>query len=312
LDGQSEGWCEESFVALQKALAIAPTFVPARVDLSRWYVWAAVRGEIPYETGLLQAVREAEHAVTLAPHSPEALGALARAYSVGRRFQEAEEVFQEVIAKYPDNVSALASYSELLSLVGRHAEALDLVNRAIRHDPLNTTVHCRKGVALFCARCFEECVEFCQSALQCSPRTSELHCISGIALLVLGKVEVAEVHLSRAMEFEPSNPMIKSAMVVAWHRLGRDKESGLLLRQLEEEEVDPALRAEAYAGIGRLDDALTCLEQGFRRDSPQMMGIAVNALFDEIRNHPRFQRLVQALRLSLAPAGPALDGLKQP
>ena len=154
LDGQLENWSEESFAALQKALDLAPRFVPAHVELSRWYVLAAVRGEIPYDTGLLRAVREAEHAVTLEPGSTEALSALARAYYVGRRFQDAEEIFQQVIDRSSGNTSALCSYSELLSLVGRHAEALEMVTRALDQDPLNATAHCRKAGALFCARRF--------------------------------------------------------------------------------------------------------------------------------------------------------------
>jgi tetratricopeptide (TPR) repeat protein/tRNA A-37 threonylcarbamoyl transferase component Bud32 len=297
LDGQLENWCEESFAALQKALDLAPAFAPARIDLSRWYVWAAVRGEIPYTTGLLQAVREAEHAVTLEPASTEALGALARAYYVGRRYQEAEAIFKQVIAKPAVNASTLCSYSELLSLVGRHSEALALVNQAIDDDPLNATVHCRKAGALFCARCFEECVDYCKHALQLSPTPMELHYFAGTALLMLDKCDEAVGYLSRAIELEPNAPVPKAAMVVAWHRLGRGSESARLLSELEEQNVDPAVRAEAYAGVGRPDEALACLEQGYRRDSPHVMGIGVNALLDPVRGHPRLRRLAQALGL---------------
>ena len=301
LDGQLENWCAESFAALEKALELSPSFVEARIELSRWYVLAAVRGEIPLQTGLSQAAREAEQAVTLAPLSPEASIALARAYYTQRRFDEAEEIFQKVIAAHPAQTSALCAYSEQLSMVGRHAEALEIVNRAVVHESLNAMVHLRKAAALFCARRFKECVDCCRRALRFSPTTSGLHYFAGTGLLMLGQWDEAAAHLSRGIALEPKARVHAAALAVAWHNAGCVSDSQQLIRQLEEDDVDPAIRAEAYAGVGRLDDALTCLELAYRRDSPHVIGIAVNALLDPIRSHPRLQRLARAMGLP-APA----------
>ena len=131
--------------------------------------------------------------------------------------------------------------------------------------------------------------------------------LAGTASLLLGAVEESVEHLARAVELEPNAPVPKAAMVVAWHKLGRESDSVRLLRELEQQHVDPAVRAEAYAGVGRLDDALTCLEQGFRRDSPHVLGIQVNALLDPIHSHPRVRRLVNALGL-----GSLSDLMNQP
>ena len=301
LDSQLEDWCAESFAALEKALELSPSFLDARIELSRWYVLAAVRGEIPLQTGLSKAAREAEQAVTLEPHSPEALIALAQAYYTQRRLDEAEKLCQQVIAKNPAHTAALCAYSELLSMVGRHAEALEHVNRAVVHESLHAMVHCRKAAALFCARRFEECVDCCTRALRFSPTTSGLHYFAGTAMLMLGQWDEAAGYLSRGIKLEPNAPVHTAALAVAWHKAGRISDSQQLISQLEEHDVDPAIRAEAYAGVGRLDDALTCLELAFRRDSPHVLGIAVNALLDPIRNHPRLQRLARALGLP-APA----------
>ena len=297
MDGQLQNWCEESFAALQKALELDPSFVAARIELSRWYVLAAVRGEVPLQTGLSQAVREADWAVTHAPHSPEALIALARPYYMQRRFDEAEELFKRVIAEHPDHTAGLCAYSELLSLVGRHVEAIAIVNRALDREPLNAMVHCRKAGALFCARQFEDCVAWCTRALEFSPTTSELHYFAGTALLMLKQLEGARAHLSRGVELEPNALVHAAALAVTHHAAGRESDSATLIRELELQNADPAIRAEAYAGVGRIDEALACLELAFRSDSPHVIGVAVNALLDPIRTHPRLLRLAHIMGL---------------
>jgi hypothetical protein len=54
-------------------------------------------------------------------------------------------------------------------------------------------------------------------------------------------------------------------------------------QELKSQNVDPATKAEFYAGVGRAEEALDSLETGFRYDSPQVMGIAVNPLLDRAR-----------------------------
>jgi serine/threonine protein kinase/Flp pilus assembly protein TadD len=295
LDHQLDNWCEESFTELQKAIELSPSFALPRVDLSQWYAQAATRGEISYEDGLLQAVRQAEHAVQLEPTCVDARCALARAYYLGRRYNEAERILSPIVDTNPSNVQALIAYSELLSVVGRHGPALVMADRAVDHGRLNTSAHSRKAAALFSARAFQQCLDHAHKSLALSPTSSELHYIVGQALLVLQEPDEALVHLSRALKLKPRVPYAEAAVVIALKRTGRQAESTGFLRRLEEQGVDPVILAEAYAGVGRMGDALSCLEMAFRRDSPYMMDIPMKPVFDPLSDHPRFQRLKRAI-----------------
>jgi serine/threonine protein kinase/Flp pilus assembly protein TadD len=305
LDHQVENWCAESFNELQMAIELSPTFTLARVDLSEWYVRAATRGEISYEDGLLQAARHAEHAMQLDPTSVDAQCGLARVKYLGRRYDDAERILSPIVDANPSNVRALITYSELLSVVGRRDPALVMADRAVEHGRLNTSAHTRKAAALFSTRAFQQCLDHAEKSLALSPTNSELHYIVGEALLVLQQPEEALVHLSRALKLKPSVPFVGAAIVIALHRLGRQAESTCALRELQEEGVDPVVLAVAYAGVNRMEDALTCLELGFRRDSPHIIIISPNPVFDPLRDDPRFQRLKRAITQLITGVSPA-------
>jgi len=85
------------------------------------------------------------------------------------------------------------------------------------------------------------------------------------------------------------------------HQMDQPEERDRLLQELELQNADRATLAEFYAGIGRVAEALDSLDTGFRCDSPQLMGIAVNPLLDPLRGHQRFRRLLGALQLDRAP-----------
>jgi hypothetical protein len=61
--------------------------------------------------------------------------------------------------------------------------------------------------------------------------------------------------------------------------------------------VDPYERALTYSGMGRPDDAMRWLEQGFAAHSPQMIWLRSEPMFDGLRSDPRFASLVRRVGL---------------
>jgi DNA-binding winged helix-turn-helix (wHTH) protein/Flp pilus assembly protein TadD len=297
IDARLEHWVEESFGLLQQALNIAPTLAVAHVAMSQWFVYAAVRGHVPYDEGFFQATRHAQEAVRLAPGSAEAAGALGRAYYMRRFFHHAERKFQQAIELDASASMVLGSYSELLGILGRHSEALQLVDTALSRQPVSGLLQEAKACVLFTARDFKRCVEWCDDVRAMTPTSSELEYFRGTSFIMLGRYEQALSALYSALTHEPNLASVKVAIAIALHQTGQYDDCGKVIEELNGHNTDAAILAECYAGTGQSDRALDALETGFRRDSPQMMGIAVNPLLDQVRPHSRFRRLLSAMQL---------------
>jgi DNA-binding winged helix-turn-helix (wHTH) protein len=300
IDTRLPHWLQESFTLLQQAVTAVPAFAGAHATMSQWYVHAAFRGNISYDKGFLEATRHAQEAVRLAPDSAEAVGALGRTYYARRFFQDAERTFQRALELDGAAGIVLGSYSELLTILGRHRDALTLVDAALKTEPHSGLLQEAKAVVLCTARDYSRCIEWCDAMRRVTPTSSELAYFRGTSQLMLGHTETARMDFSEALDHESNLPPARVAIGLVAHQLGQPEERDSLLQELKLQKVDPATLAEFYAGVGREEEALNALDAGFRYDSPQIMGIAVNPLLDPVRGHPRFRRLVGALQLARA------------
>ena len=301
MDARLAQWLQESFTLLQQAVTAAPAYASAHVAMSQWYVGAAFHGHVAYDTGFLEATRHAQEAVRLAPLSAEAVGALGRAYYAGRFFHHAERTFQRALELDGAASIVLGSYSELLTIMGRHAEALTLVDAALEGEPHSGILQEAKATALCAARDFLQCIDWCNSTRRITPTSSVLAYLSGTSQVMLGRHEKACRDFTDALAHEPNLLPVRVGMGIVAHQMGQPEERAKLLLELELQNGDRATLAEFYAGVGRLEEALDSLDTGFRCDSPQIMGIAVNPLLDPVRGHPRFRRLVAALQPDRTP-----------
>jgi len=72
---------------------------------------------------------------------------------------------------------------------------------------------------------------------------------------------------------------------------------GRLLALAKQAPVDPGLIALIYVGLGQRQEALTLLQQAYRRHSAMMTWLKVDARLDAIRQEPEFQDLMRAVGL---------------
>jgi Flp pilus assembly protein TadD len=107
---------------------------------------------------------------------------------------------------------------------------------------------------------------------------------------------------------EKVRPTISDAAYWAWRayilgRSGRKTEAHAAIHQLLETEksnpVDPIAFAQAFAGIGDKDQALSWLEKAYTRHSNGLTSLKVDPVFDLLRGNPRFEELLR--RVGLAP-----------
>ena len=80
-------------------------------------------------------------AVGLNPRSRPLRRSLARALVASGRYQDADRVYRDILAGYPNDVEALVNEGLIVQRLGRPDEAMDDWNRAVVLDPSNANAH---------------------------------------------------------------------------------------------------------------------------------------------------------------------------
>ncbi|HSG07297.1 MAG TPA: protein kinase [Longimicrobiales bacterium] len=218
----------------------------------------------------------------------------------GWRFRDALVAFEQALDDDPTDSLLRAYYSQLLLYLDRDAEATEEVERAASLDPFNTLV---QGV-------------YAQD------------------LVFLKRYGEAEAVLQRVRERDPEAPYVLSTLRTTYHLMGRHEEAMEMweasYRAAGDDEAVAALKngygrggyAEAlravaelfetrsqaryvtpwqiatlYTRAGETEQALDYLEKAYADHDQNMPYIAVDPIFDFIRDEPRFQALVDSLGL---------------
>lgn len=129
----------DALAELQKAVALAPQYAQARVNLAIAQL---------YLPDLAAARKAAEEAAGLAARSPQpayVLGLIARAES---RADDAIREFERIRPLDPDDVGTNVNLGQVLIEQRRYAEAIPLLEAATRAEPYNLTAAYGLGIAL--------------------------------------------------------------------------------------------------------------------------------------------------------------------
>lgn len=212
----------------------------------------------------------------------------------------AERAFRRAIEINPNDPFSRIYYSHFLNYMGRSKEAAPQAERALELDPLNTLVQGIYAMYLIQVRRYDDAVSF------------------------IGKI----------LDKEPDNAIALSTLRTAYHMKGMYKE-GLeiwkasyeargdheaveaLERGFEEAGYQGALRrvaetfvvrsqttfvtpwqiATLYTRAGMNEEAIDWLEKAYEARDPNMPYISVDPIFDRLRIEPRFQDLLQQMKL---------------
>jgi pentatricopeptide repeat protein len=91
-------------------------------------------------------------------------------------------------------------------------------------------------------------------------------------------------------------------LAVALARAGRIDDTFKLIEEMKDRatraEISPYFFAEVYLALGDVERALTYLKRSYELRIPDMIGIAVDPLFDGCRDRPEFKRIVRDLAIA--------------
>ena len=118
------------------------------------------------------------------------------------RHDEAEKTLRALIAKEPDNATALNNLGYFLVERGRQSpEALELIERAISIEPINGSFLDSLGWAHYKLGRIKEAREQLERATIYSRQNSTLHEHLGDVLKELGRSQEARRHWEKALEY---------------------------------------------------------------------------------------------------------------
>ncbi|MDH3902854.1 MAG: tetratricopeptide repeat protein, partial [Xanthomonadales bacterium] len=283
--------------ALRHAIDIEPRFAAAYAELAICEI-----GGYVYQPGLEvklsrdKAIDLAARSLELDPTLPEAYAAgVAIAIFLDWNWTRAEVLLKQGLAISPDDEYLLAYLSLLTEIRGDTALAIRLTKPLVARDSTNTKRHYRLGNTLYKARRFREAVDAYQTALKLDPERPFIHLGIGRIHALQGDAEAA----LREMEQETHPTFRLYGLVIAHSSAGNETAAILALNELLEQGM-PHLAywvGSLYAYRGEIDEAFAYLDMAYELRDKGLLGIRTDPLLDNIREDPRFNKLLLSMNL---------------
>jgi predicted O-linked N-acetylglucosamine transferase (SPINDLY family) len=137
------------------------------------------------------------------------------------RLADAERVYRQVLARFPEHAGALHLLGTVALQTGHLEAAVDLIGRAIALNPEVAEPHCNLGEALRLAGQPARAIVSLRRAVALAPGMAAAHANLGHALKAEGRLDEAVAVYHRAIELDPGNATLHGELGIACHAAGR-------------------------------------------------------------------------------------------
>lgn len=284
---------------MERAIELDPTWGRAWVGLADAYLTLGGYGMLPASEAYPRARSAAERALALDEADAGAHAVLGSTFSEYYfDWDAAERHFRRAIQLGPSEANAFYWYSEHLAFMGRFDEAIAMSRRAVDIDPLSSVARADEGRALYYARRYDSAITVFDEVLGHGPNfVAALY--KGLALAESERLDEAVVTLEAALEPFGSIPTMNALLAHVHGRAGRHEDARRILAELhhryEQGSVQAVDIAAVHLGLGEIERALDWLETAYADRNWQMAFLGVEPIFDPLRDHPRFQALIERL-----------------
>jgi serine/threonine protein kinase/Tfp pilus assembly protein PilF len=291
---------QKAIAYFERAIAMDPGYALAYANMAVAYIELAETGALPPKTARDHAKDAAEHALRLDPTLGEAHSTLAYLHAWNFDWAAAEREFARALELSPNSADTHDLYGRMCSGLGRYDDAIRLERRAQELDPLAHpldlfTTFIRAGR-------YDEAAQGAERALEFDPALSRAHATLGWAHIKRGMVDLGLVELELAAAGSVDDSQWIAQLGQAYGLAGRTDEARQILRQLEDRApatyVSPYHLAFVYTGLGDHERALDLLERAVIERAGAFYGIKGSFLFEPLRSHPRFRRLLKTMNLA--------------
>ena len=281
----------------QQAIKLDPRYAPAWVGLAESRSKQADQGYLPVEPSYREARTAAERALALDPNLAEAHAALGWIQtSYDWDWAGADASFKKALALEPTNPSVIWRAASLAAALGRFDEAVALDRRAVELDPLGVSAHVYLAEHAYWGGKLGEALAAANKVVELNPQRPVVHSLLGQIHLAQGQPEQALAEFER----EPEPDYRVYGLALAYHRLGRNKESDAALAELIAKYQGMAFQtAEAYAFRGEPDRAFEWLERAYAQRDGGLAQMKGDPLLKNIEHDPRYATFLKKMRLPL-------------
>jgi TolB-like protein/DNA-binding winged helix-turn-helix (wHTH) protein len=279
----------------ERATQLDPSYALAWVGLSRARTRLANVGLIPAEEGHRRAREAVGRALALNPNLAEAHAQMGRIkQQVDFDWAGADASFQRAIALEPGDPGIVRLAASSAAMLGRFDKALQL-RRAVDLDPLNAESMESLGEEEFWTGQLDEAARDIKRGLELSPDAwpgpmllSQIYVMQGRPQDALPEIQLIRYDAYRVWLY-----------AIAYHALGREKESDAALRELVAKyHTGNAYQiAEVYAFRNQSDEAFEWLERAYAQRDDGLIGTKVDPLLKNLHFDPRFDMLLRKLNL---------------
>ena len=280
----------------QRAIGLDSTFALAYSGLADCYIALSYySADVSPNEMFRRGEEAAQESIRLAPESAAAHASLGFLRLLGRRdWTGADESLRHAISLDPTYPFAHHWLADLLAYSGRFEEAYGEGERAIELDPLSFSLNHSQAARLNLSRDFEAAITQYERTIDLYPQYFLGWAGLANALLAMGDIEGAVRNMARSDELFGIDPVLSEThlrMAADFHRTGTpghlapafDTVSGFL----------PDWRASSAMWVGDTAKALDWLELAAAENWPDLLGLRSYFLWDPLRDHPRFQALME-------------------
>lgn len=280
-----------------------PTSALAWAGISLAQSYMSIYHMAPAQKVWRQAKVAAEKAVTYAPALPEALLAqgLLSALTEFKPAIAGQHFERALTANPDDNSTRIVDAMLHLAPLGKLEEAEDQMELVLASDPLNARALRMMSTILYFQRRFETAAEVALSTLDITPQSLIAWFTLGNSYEKLGREEDALRAFRRCEELMPFLRVLKWPSVLAAVAKNRQKwvRPSVLAaaKLLQSSPRAPAgMVADLLVRLGEHERAIAWLERAFHERALRALYLAVDPAFDALRDHPRYQHLIDQLK----------------
>jgi len=213
----------------------------------------------------------------------------------------AEREFLRAVELNPRYATARQWYSWFLAAMGRFEEGLAQGREAIELDPASVSIRRSMGWLLYYGRRYEAALDNLRRAHSMNPTAEETHRLIGLVHLQQGRYDEAGRSFNEALSSAPQDALALAGLGHVAARQGRTADALAVLRELDERAktryVSPVAQAGLYVTLGYADRAFEWLEKAYQDRRGWMAYLKIEPMLDGLRSDPRFQRLLERMRL---------------
>jgi tetratricopeptide (TPR) repeat protein len=287
---------QKAFEYINRAIQRDPNYAPAYALRGSITAEAGLMGRMNLSTAMEKSRRDAEKAIALDPNLAAGYLALSESQAMADwDWQGAEQSVRKARELAPVDAYALWQSAFLAWCWGRLEEAVELARQAHALDPLQAN-HTGLGQILRDLGRYEEAQAVLKKSVELDPFQVWAHEVRGEVYLAQGRPQEAMAE----MEKEPEKVWRDYGMALAYHALGRRRDSDAALAELiAHDQNDAAYQvAEVYAYRGETDQAFAWLDRAYRQRDAGLGHLRTELLLRNLRSDPRYAQLLKKVNLA--------------